>query len=345
MATDASSVSSDLPDELLRVASDWFARLNGGDATAEDFALHDAWLRKRPEHRVAYAFVVETCALGAESRSVALPRASPTVSQQPIQQRRGTWFARHYLALSVTAGLVGVALALAMLLDGDLHTTQYRTAIGEVRTIVLNDGSIVVLNAASHIAVRYTGSVRSIEIFRGEALFTVAKNPARPFRVNVDDCVVQATGTAFDIDRHGPAVDVAVSEGTVAVYGSNKAAPGSSGAPSGSAVAVSKGFGVGYIIGRALAAPHVIALEQVGAWRNGWLSYERMPLARLVDDLNRHFEGTISIDNDELASMPISLTLRLHDRDTTLRTLERLLPIRVVQKGPKTALLVPSNHP
>ena len=336
-------MSSDLPDELLRVASDWFARLNGGDATAEDFALHDAWLRKRPEHRAAYAFVVETCALGVEARSAALS-ASATVSQQPSQPRRGTWFARHCMALSVTAGLVGVALAVAMLL-GDLRTTRYRTAIGEVRTIVLDDGSIVVLNAASHIAVRYTGSVRRIEIYRGEALFTVAKNSVRPFRVNVGDCIVQATGTAFDIDRHGPAVDVAVSEGTVAVYSSNMAAQDSSGAPSDRAVTVSKGYGVGYIAGRALAAPHVIVLEQVGAWRNGWLSYERTPLAKLVDDLNRQFEGTISIANDELASMPISLTLRLHDRDTTLRTLERLLPIRVVQQGPKTALLVPSNHP
>jgi hypothetical protein len=45
------------------------------------------------------------------------------------------------------------------------------------------------------------------------------------------------------------------------------------------------------------------------------LSYDQVPPEWLVADLNRRFDGGIAILDPQLAAMPITLTLKLHDRD------------------------------
>src|SRR5690606_15652074 len=60
------------------------------------------------------------------------------------------------------------------------------------------------------------GSARELRLRRGEALFSVAHDPSRPFRVAVGGHTVEAVGTEFDIRLHEEGViDVVVTEGRV----------------------------------------------------------------------------------------------------------------------------------
>lgn len=74
------------------------------------------------------------------------------------------------------------------------------TERGQKLTIHLNDGSKVILNAASQIiyAERFPDSVRTVEV-EGEAYFEVAKDPTRPFIVKTGNVRTQALGTAFNV--------------------------------------------------------------------------------------------------------------------------------------------------
>src|SRR5262249_53251968 len=95
----------------------------------------------------------------------------------------------------------------------------YSTDIGEQRTIALKDGSRVELNARSKIKVLYSKERRSIELIEGQALFSVAKDPTRPFVVSSGNARVRAVGTQFDLYRKPVGTVVTVVEGRVAVRG------------------------------------------------------------------------------------------------------------------------------
>lgn len=79
------------------------------------------------------------------------------------------------------------------------------TVSGEVRKMVLADGSAIQLNANS--TIRYSrqfgAAGREVTLENGEAFFQVAKDPAHPFVVKTGDLRTQVLGTAFDIRSYG----------------------------------------------------------------------------------------------------------------------------------------------
>jgi transmembrane sensor len=117
----------------------------------------------------------------------------------------------------------------------------YSTAIGEQRSIVLNDGSTIELNSRSRVRVRFSDAERDVDLIEGQALFRVAKNPIRPFIVSADGTHVRAVGTQFDVYRKTSSTVVTVVEGKVVVFGephppspSSNAEKGGAGVPSSS---------------------------------------------------------------------------------------------------------------
>ena len=60
---------------------------------------------------------------------------------------------------------------------------------------------MVHLNTRSRVEVNFTGAARDIRLLEGEALFTVARDPARPFTVYAGTNIIQAVGTQFNVLR------------------------------------------------------------------------------------------------------------------------------------------------
>lgn len=118
------------------------------------------------------------------------------------------------------AGIVGTAL-LAWQMAGMLLTPRYTTAIGEQRTIKLQDASRIEMNVRSRIEVDLSAATRDIRLLDGEALFSVEHDPNRPFRVITDYVIVQAIGTEFNVYRRQAMTTVAVVAGVVRVTPTN----------------------------------------------------------------------------------------------------------------------------
>jgi transmembrane sensor len=100
--------------------------------------------------------------------------------------------------------------------DNELYFTETRSTI-EPWTQRLPDGSMVRLNANTKVEVSFTPKYRRVKLLQGEAHFSVAKMPDRPFRVFAGEVRVQAVGTAFNVRLTQDEVDVLVTEGTVEV--------------------------------------------------------------------------------------------------------------------------------
>ena len=77
----------------------------------------------------------------------------------------------------------------------------YSTNIGEQSSVLLEDGTLVKLNTKTTIKLDYTAEFRLVELVEGEAIFNVAKDPNRPFRVNAGQTVAEALGTSFNVYR------------------------------------------------------------------------------------------------------------------------------------------------
>src|SRR3546814_10959773 len=94
------------------------------------------------------------------------------------------------------------ASGLAFALPGvrrSLFGDAFNTAVGERRDVALADGSVLRLNTASRVEVVLSKRARVVRLLRGEALFDVAHDPARPFYVEFAHSRLRAVGSALNV--------------------------------------------------------------------------------------------------------------------------------------------------
>ena len=87
------------------------------------------------------------------------------------------------------------------------------------KKIELEDGSLVSVYPRSKLAFPKHFAPDKREVYlEGEALFTVSKNPNRPFFVYNNQIVTQVLGTSFTVQNKNGKIEIAVKTGKVAVY-------------------------------------------------------------------------------------------------------------------------------
>ncbi len=328
-------MTAEISNLALRKASEWFARMQSDAVSARDHVGLADWLAESSENRSAYQFVADTCRLAARAHAPEVVDASQVALR--IAPARAVPAQRWALAAGLVATVVSGGAYLAL---REPTAQQYQTAVGEMRAITLPDGSALMLNGATRLSVRFSHRGRDLELVDGEVYIVVGQDPARPFRVHAGNRTIRDVGTAFDIDMNGGNVDVSVGEGEVVILPPGMAdLPAISGGVKDSA-ALLKGQALTYRQGVPLGGPRSVASREVGAWQTGVRTYDHIPLEWLVADLNRQFDGAIAIPDADLAAMEVTLTLKLHDRDTTIGTLEKLLPVQAIRHGPGMIELV-----
>lgn len=270
-------------EALNQEAAAWFARLQRPDLADEDRRAFDAWIDAEPARAVAYARVEATWerAERLAAAPVAAPKAGAALS--PVITRRVA------AAALFAVGAGGAALWYSR------RAPVYATAVGERRTLVLEDGSRVELNTASKLEVAFRRELREVRLLDGEALFEVAKDARRPFVVRAAGASVRAVGTAFNVRLRGPAVEVTVTEGVVAVSKPD-AAPARVAA--GRAAVVRKG------------AVQVAAIESDDvarrtAWRQGLIELRGETLEQAVAEFNRYRTTKLVVADPKLAAIRV----------------------------------------
>lgn len=272
-----------LNNQISEEAAEWFIEFRTGDIDASARRAFDAWVRSSPEHLRAYVEVaaiwnegsaldaertldidILTARVHAEDNVVSLELRSPEApgrltpgnacadvgSTMDAAQPQAHLQSRRF---AVAASVAFLTFATATLLWFGLYRVPtYATDVGEQRSIRLPDGSTVELNSRSRLRVRFTEAERTVELLEGQALFNVAKNPARPFIVRSDETRVRAVGTQFDVYKKRGGTIVTVVEGRVAVVTD----PSHSGAGASAAVGPSRS---------ALSAPFAVSNTEEGS--------------------------------------------------------------------------------
>jgi hypothetical protein len=168
-----------------------------------------------------------------------------------------------------------------------------RTPNGGEYAVVLDDGTKVWLNAASSLyyPVRFTGKERRVTL-TGEAYFKVAKNPARPFIVDVNGMNVQALGTGFNInaDADESVIQTTLLEGSVKV-----STPASAGNTS---LLLSPGQQARLTKKNQLTLGKDIDTEEITAWKDGYFHFESADLKTILRQFARWYDVEIIYEGE-----------------------------------------------
>jgi transmembrane sensor len=181
------------------------------------------------------------------------------------------------------------------------------------------------------VAVHYAAGERRIRLDRGEALFEVAKNPARPFIVVAGDEQVRALGTVFMVRRGAAAVAVTLLEGKVSVTTPER----SDHRPS-TVLAPGQRLTVRAEVGAALDRPK---LDAVTAWRRGQAVFDNTALIDAAAELNRYGGRTLVIGDPSLSGLKVSGGFATSDTAEFAAAVAALYDLSIEQDGDRIVLV------
>jgi ferric-dicitrate binding protein FerR (iron transport regulator) len=150
--------------------------------------------------------------------------------------------------------------------------------------VVLPDGTAVWLNAATSLRypTAFNGSERVVTL-KGEAYFEVARDPQRPFRVQIDErTTVEVLGTHFNIHAYSDENQISTTllEGKVVVTRSDAQLR-----------RVVLNSGQQAIAGKeSLSLSQHVNTDQVMAWKNGMFNFDGLDLPAVLRQLARWYD-------------------------------------------------------
>ncbi len=310
-------------------AAYWLARQDADPATAADPAFL-AWLAQSEAHRTAWARAqmiwrraaqdlkddpladaLRTSALDARPAAWPKALAAAAIAAVVVLGAAGGW--RYWTGREPPQD--------AQIAAADAPP-RYVTGIGERRTVTLADGTRLDLDSDTRVAVAFGQAARRLTLIKGRAYIQVARDPTRPFAVDVGDQTIVDRGTAFGVRLDPDKVSVMLVEGEVAV-GRRGQAPDHDLRPGQRLVLQS---------GRPARVERFDPTTAM-AWREGFVEFSDTPLLDAVAEMNRYGGPRMVIADPRLRTLKVTGRFKLGDPDRFLRTVALVLPVRAVHVG------------
>ena len=295
--------------QLAQTASEWFARVSDASVTRADLDAWQHWRRAHPEHERAWQAIEQVLQRFSSLDSGAAGQALRT----PPANRRKALRSLLTVGFVVSSGWLG-----ARHLPWQAWTAEQQTAQGERREMRLEDGTQLVLNTATAIQVRYSASLRQVQLVRGELFVTTAPDAqARRFVLATSLADLVPLGTRFSVRVERDWMRLSVHEGAVRIEQQ--------------AHTVHAGETVEL-------GPHGMSDTRANAagadaWTRGVLVADNMRLADFVAELGRYRAGRLVCD-PAVAELRLSGSFPLQRVDDALAAVAQTLPVRVVQVAP-----------
>lgn len=328
--TDESPLNRDVTSSLDDQAADWVARLHADDVSEADTHQFNQWLQCSVAHQAAYedALILwqeleHTCGDYYADPEVLLADIN-AAKQSPLDdiddvgcsvQRRGIHWRSPLSYAMVSLMLLTVWIASPWIY---LSAADYQTGLAETRTLHLDDGSRVVMNANTALNVDLTGTRREVELLSGEAYFDVAPDPTRPYRVITEDGITQVLGTEFNVALADRSTRVDVFEGRVQVTAAG-------GEQAHLTAHQYQRFAQTFIADNRSSDA---AQTRILGWQQGLLLVQNQPLRAVLKQLNRNYPGYFVVMDDDLLDTNINAALSLTDRAAALRLLTQSLDLQ-----------------
>lgn len=305
-------ISKSVADE----AAEWLMLFMSNDVTEADQRGWRQWRSAHPDHERAWQHIESvTKSLKVLEPSMGYKVLSPYSVIESSSKRK-------LLSLLLWGSVTGTAGLLAARTETwQQHMADYHTGAGEQRTVTLNDGTQITLNARSAINVRFDDVRRVIHLVGGEVFVVTAQalskpDDTRPLTVETTEGSVRALGTRFGVRQNENETAVAVQKSAVEITpiaGSFSRT-------------VQEGEFVSFTQTKIGVSREISPADN--AWTRGQLIATDMPLSEFTTELSRYRIGIVRC-SPEVAKLRISGVFPLHDTNRILGSLPNALPVRI----------------
>ncbi len=185
------------------------------------------------------------------------------------------------------------------------HLITLNIPAGKDYTIVLSDGTEVMMNAASTLQFpsAFTGNTREVTI-RGEAFLKVAQQAGKSFVVHLPGNTVQVLGTSFNVNTYDSSrVKIALVSGKVKVRGAKDS------------VVLKPGFEAASGVRGVQIAP--FDADEVLSWQKGIYEFYNVPFSAAAGVISRWYGIELVIDDPAINNRPFTGTI---DRNKPVKT-------------------------
>lgn len=350
---------TDATADITGEASEAFVRRLHADWNSEDQRAFEARMASDPAYAEAYRRAERSWSsldAHAESAEILAYREEALVLARRERARhwlKSSRFARRRWGIAAAIGGVALAAALAWQVSPyGFRPGEYRTGIGEQRMVELDDHSRIAVDAVTRLQVRYSKDARTVVLKQGQAQFSVAQDPTRPFKVLAGNHTIVALGTVFTVEYVDQRVHVAMMEGRVAVVpqsasppaaaqpvsddevptrGAVKVADASNPRRASSTIELSTGEELRVNSNGPAVVTAKADLEAATAWREGKVIFRSEPVEEAVRRLSRYSRVQIEIEDQALAGRRISGVFDAGDTQGFVSAIQRYMPVTAEQ--------------
>lgn len=204
---------------------------------------------------------------------------------------------------------------------------NYETGYGEIKEMVLEDGTMVQLNANSSISYHPENMLEdNREVFlNGEAYFEVShhqhEGEQSRFLVHTSNGVVEVLGTRFNVQSRHQSTQVVLESGSVSFETRQK-----------QKATLLPGEMLEYSEKSETLNLKKVNPRQFTAWRQQKLYFDETPLADLAKTLEDTYGKKVLIRDERLRAKKLSGEISAQDMDKVLLAVSRLFSIKISQQ-------------
>jgi transmembrane sensor len=300
--------------------------------TPDNQQLYYHWLQEW-EHQYPQVMTDSDAAFDLFQQKLGSSPKPLVTSQQP---GRRLWIPRAYF---MAASIAALLLTLGYLTRSYWGVRTISTDYGEVRSVVLDDGSRVTLNANStlHIPRFYSGSPSRDVFLQGEAEFVIVHTPFHQrFRVHtVNDVEVVVLGTEFVVNTRRNNTRVVLNRGKVQLrYPTPDQV---------NTLLMKPGDWVNLTTNEPPQRGHQPVEQTTAAsWKNDQYTFRQTPMPEIAALLSDNFGLTVQMDN-ELAQRSVTGSFHAQNADELLQALSELFDFTMIRQGKTLKLTLPDS--
>jgi transmembrane sensor len=298
----------------MTVDDDLIAKYLSGEATPEEAVALFDWL-ETPVNKVRFEQLESTW--NKVNPSVKVRTVNRNEAWRKVQPARPIG-----LMIKLAASIVLVLLVGAWLFVQRTVATELSVVTSDsTRGVTLADNSNVTLYRHTSIEFpeQFSGSKREVKLLSGEAFFSVAKDPGKPFIVHASFTDIKVVGTQFNVSMKGDEIEVAVSEGRVLVINSSDS------------VYLNAGSAARFAINKKATTTETD--PNTWAYATRTLNFKDTPLGEVIRTLEKTYDCKISISNDIAGRCKFSGHFNNEPVDNVLLLIAETTNLKLEQNG------------
>ncbi|MDA3882410.1 MAG: FecR family protein [Bacteroidales bacterium] len=226
------------------------------------------------------------------------PQTQTVTPQQKISKTKKSLITPLWRYVAAAAAVVIFVVVSVFVNQNNINQQTIANTSATEKEIILPDGSTIYLHSHSSITYpsEFNKEERTISI-NGHAFCEITRNEQAPFIVSTPLISVEVLGTTFDVNTNNSKANVIVESGSVQVTELN----------SNQSVILEKNERVDYEKNETIRTSINTDINYL-SWKTGILTFDKTPLHKVFADIERHYNCSIIVSNEQIYSEILTST-------------------------------------